>query len=133
MSFLFSTSNPQEENMVKAEITVGTCYGDAIIPVEVVRYGPRPGTVWVQALGGLNPFTRMSHGGPYQDSMAIVLIPNLRDVHVEEDGKAPPEEKELQGVEIEIQSSPEAQPLLPDWFLESVYTLCAQPPEGGEA
>jgi hypothetical protein len=121
MSFLFSTSNSQEENMVKAEITVGTCYGDAIIPVEVVRYGSRPGTVWVQALGGLNPFTRMSHGGPYQDSMAIVLIPNLRDVHIEEDGKVLPEVKALQEMGIEVQPQPEAQPLPPDWFLESAY------------
>lgn len=107
--------------MVKAEITVGTCYGDAIIPVQVVRHGPRPGTVWVQALGGLNPFTRMSHGGPYQDSMAIVLIPNLRDVRVDEDGKDPPRQKVLQEVGIEIQSLPEAHPLPPDWFLESAY------------
>lgn len=107
--------------MVKAEITVSTCYGDAIIPVEVVRYGPRPGTVWVQALGGLNPFTRMSHGGPYQDSMAIVLIPNLRDVHVDPGETAPPEREGAQEEGLEIQSPPEATPLPPDWFLESAY------------
>jgi hypothetical protein len=107
--------------MVKAEITVGTCYGDAIIPVEVVRYGPRPGTVWVQALAGLNPFTRMSHGGPYQDSMAIVLIPNLRDIHVDENGKDSPGEKALQEMGIEVQPLPEPQSLPPDWFLESAY------------
>jgi hypothetical protein len=30
--------------MVKAKITIGTCYGDADIPVEVLGKGPRPGT-----------------------------------------------------------------------------------------
>ncbi len=107
--------------MIKAEITVGTCYGDAIIPVEVLRQGPRPGTVWVQALDGLHPFTRISHGGPYQDSMAVVHIPHLRDVHADGDVSVPPEEEGLQEAAVEIQIPPEAQPLPPDWFLESAY------------
>ena len=71
--------------MVKAEITLGTCYGDAVIPVEVLGKGPRPGTAWVRALNGLEPFTKISHGGPYQDSTSVVLIPHLRDVRIESD------------------------------------------------
>ena len=75
--------------MVKAEITLGTCYGDAVIPVEVLGKGPRPGTAWVRALNGLEPFTKISHGGPFQDSTSVVLIPHLRDVRIESDpGKA---------------------------------------------
>ena len=45
--------------------------------VEVLGKGPRPGTAWVHALNGLEPFTKISHGGPYQDSPSIVLIPRL--------------------------------------------------------
>lgn len=109
--------------MVKAEITVGTCYGDAIIPVEVVRVGSRPGTVWVQALNGLHPFTRISHGGPYQDSMALVLIPSLRNLHIN-GGREGWSDEAL--VELGIQPpQPFAPPILPpDWFLESAYEDC---------
>ena len=39
MSFLIPIERTQEEHMVKAEITIGTCYGDAVIPVEVVGKG----------------------------------------------------------------------------------------------
>lgn len=81
--------------MLKAEITVDTCYGDAIIPVEVLGKGPRAGTAWVRALNGLEPFTKTSHGGPYQDSTAIVLIPRLREVHIEKDPEED-REKELE-------------------------------------
>ena len=110
--------------MIKAEITISTCYGDALIPVAVIGRGPRLGTVWVNALNGLEPFTKASHGGPYQDSISVVLIPNLRDVHIENDL-----EKEL----IEVQPQTSDQHIPADWFLESANTVCAQPPEEGEA
>ncbi|OJX40188.1 MAG: hypothetical protein BGO78_14525 [Chloroflexi bacterium 44-23] len=97
--------------MVKAEITIGTCYGDAIIPVEVLGKGPRPGTVWVRALNGLEPFTKISHGGPYQDRISIVLVPHLRDVHIENDMEDLNEEPAL----------PADQRVSADWFLESAY------------
>lgn len=101
--------------MVFARITVGTCYGDADIPVEVLGKGPRPGTAWVKALDGLQPFTKMSHGGPYQDSTAVVLIPHLRDVHLES------ELVEEQVDEIIEQPEVRVPILAPDWFLESAY------------
>lgn len=66
--------------MITAEITIGTCYGDAVIPVEVVDLGPLPGTVWVKALNGLEPFTKNSHGGPFQDSSAFIPIPRLQNL-----------------------------------------------------
>ena len=68
--------------MLIAEITVGTCYGDAVIPVEILGKGPRAGTARVQALNGLRPFTHFSHGGPTQDCTATVLVPQLRDIHL---------------------------------------------------
>jgi len=71
--------------MLKAEITVGTCYGNAVIPVEILGKGPRSGTVRVSALNGLRPFTRFSHGGPTQDCTATVLLPKLRDIHLVND------------------------------------------------
>jgi len=119
--------------MIKAEITLRTCYGDAIIPVEVFGKGPRPGTAWVRALNGLKPFTKISHGGPCQDSASIVLIPHLRDVRIEEDLN---EEKikgpTLQnGINVPLPIPDQRAPT--DWLLESTYTVCAQPPEGGEA
>ena len=119
--------------MVKAEITIGTCYGDAVIPVEVVGKGPRPGTVWVRALNGLEPFTKNSHGGPYQDSTTVVHIPHLRDVRVETDPEEAPICETIEPGELEVQISPQDHVLPADWFLESAYTVCAQPPEGGEA
>jgi len=115
--------------MVKAEITVGTCYGDVIIPVEVLGKGPRPGTAWVRALNGLEPFTKISHGGPFQDSTSIVLIPHLREVHIENDPAKierrncsrktaskfnyPISEK---SISVEDRNIP-----VEDWFLESAY------------
>jgi hypothetical protein len=101
--------------MVFARITVGTCYGDADIPVEVLGKGPRPGTAWVKALEGLQPFTKMSHGGPYQDSTAVVLIPHLRDVHLESELAEEQVEEIIERPEVKV-------PILaPDWFLESAY------------
>ena len=115
--------------MVKAEITVGTCYGDVVIPVEVLGKGPRPGTAWVRALNGLEPFTKISHGGPFQDSTSIVLIPHLREVHIEKDPDKSIEEELLQedGIEVQLLISEKRIPVedrnipVEDWFLESAY------------
>ncbi|GAP21887.1 hypothetical protein [Leptolinea tardivitalis] len=115
--------------MVKAEITVGTCYGDVVIPVEVLGKGPRPGTAWVRALNGLEPFTKISHGGPFQDSTSIVLIPHLREVHIEKDPDESIEEELLQedGIEVQLPISEKRIPVedrnipVEDWFLESAY------------
>ncbi len=93
--------------MVVGMITIGTCYGDADIPVELLGKGPRPGTAWVKALNGLQPFTKISHGGPYQDDTIVIPLPLVREVHVEiEPGKEPVEANKI---------------LAPDWFLESAY------------
>jgi hypothetical protein len=81
MSFSLLFRKTHEEHMLIAEITVGSCYGEAIIPVEILGKGPRSGTVRVQALNGLMPFTRFSHGGPTQDCTSTVLVPKLRDIH----------------------------------------------------
>lgn len=115
--------------MVKAEITVGTCYGDVVIPVEVLGKGPRPGTAWVRALNGLEPFTKISHGGPFQDSTSIVLIPHLREVHIEKDPDESIEEELLQedGIEVQLPISEKGIPVegrnipVEDWFLENAY------------
>ena len=108
--------------MVVGRITIGTCNGNADVPVEILGKGPRPGTAWVKALEGLHPFTKMSHGGPCQDNTALVLVPNLRDVHLEQDV-----------IDEQVEELPEA-PILDtsilapdwhipaqDWFLESAY------------
>ena len=101
--------------MVVGMIKVSTCYGVADIPVEIRGKGPRPGTVWVTALNGLQPFTKISHGGPYQDNTAVVLVPNIRDVHLEPD---PDEEQNESCSEEPVVETPL---LAPDWFLESAY------------
>jgi len=101
--------------MVTARITVSTCYGDTDIPVEVLGKGPRPGTAWVKALDGLQPFTKMSHGGPYQDDTAVVSIPHLRDVHLESDPVEERSEEIIEQPEVRVPM------LAPDWFLESAY------------
>lgn len=106
--------------MIKAVITIRTCYGEATIPVEVLGKGPRPGTACVRALNGLEPFTKNSHGGPYQDNKSIVFIPHLRDVHLENDLKNQNKEPSLQK-EIEIQPPTADQHVPADWFLESEY------------
>jgi len=104
--------NLQEDQMVVGEITVSSCYGDAVVPVEILGKGPRPGTAWVKALNGLEPFTKMSHGGPYQDDTAVWHIPNLRNVHIERDEEEP--------VEVDLQPVERLEPA-PDWFLEMAY------------
>jgi hypothetical protein len=107
--------------MVKAEITISTCYGDAVIPVKVLGKGPRPGTARVRALDGLEPFTKISHGGPYQDSTSIVLIPYLRDIRIVSDPDEEPIEEPGQenGIEGQLPASDQCVPA--DWFLESAY------------
>ena len=98
--------------MVVGEITVSTCYGDAVIAVEILGKGPRPGTAWVKALYGLEPFTKMSHGGPYQDDTAVWHTQHLRNVHIEEHEAQPVEAQ----MEMEVQPEP-----APDWFMEMAY------------
>jgi len=107
--------------MVKAKITIGTCYGDADIPVEVLEKGPRPGTAWVRALDGLEPFTKNSHGGPFQDSTSLVLIPHLRDIQIESDPDEELIEEPAQENEIKVQLPVPNQSIPSDWFLESAY------------
>jgi len=109
--------------MLVGIITLGTGYGDADIPVELLGKGPRPGTAWVRALGGLQPFTKISHGGPCPDDTTLIPLPFLRDVHLERDTD------EEQGEEFNVQPNT----LALDWFLESAYTVCAQRPGGREA
>ncbi len=101
--------------MVVGMIKVITCLGVADIPVEICGKGPHPGTAWVTALNGLQPFTKISHGGPYQDNTAVVLIPNIRDVHLE---PYPDEEQNESCSEEPVVETPL---LAPDWFLESAY------------
>ncbi len=101
--------------MVVGKITLQTEYGDAEIPVEVLGKGPRPGTAWVRALNNLEPFTKMSHGGPYQDDTSVVSIPLLREVHVEMETSETPVDTEPAVTAIEMPTP------APDWFLEMAY------------
>jgi hypothetical protein len=118
----FSFLKAKEDHMVVGMITINTCYGNADIPVELLGEGPRPGTVWVTALNGLQPFTKISHGGPYQDSTTVVPLPFLRDVHLEKD----PEEEQGEEITEELVvkvpiPAPDRYILVEDWFLESAY------------
>ena len=108
--------------MVVGMITIGTCYGDANIPVELLGKGPRPGTAWVKALNGMQPFTKISHGGPFQDDTIVVPLIVVRGVHLEKD---PDEES---GEEIYVDTNikapipaPDRYILAEDWFLEAAY------------
>ena len=98
--------------MITGEITVSTCYGDANIPVEIYAKGPRPGTVWVRALNNLAPFTKMSHGGPYQDDTAVWSIPHVRNVQVVAEKEQP--------LAVDLHPDEQPQPA-PDCFLEVAY------------
>jgi hypothetical protein len=109
---LFFSVTAKGDPMITGEITISTCYGEAVIPVEILDKGPRSGTVWVRALNNLNPFTRMSHGGPCQDNTAVWAIPNVRNVQVI------PEEEPQVLVELPHAEQPEP---APDWFLEMAY------------
>lgn len=107
--------------MIKAEITIGTCYGDAVIPVQVLGKGPRYGTVWVKALNGLQPFTKYSIGGPYQEDSSLVSIPNLQDMRVENVAPVTQHVEPVQEKQIEVQLPNLVQKVPADWFLESAY------------
>ena len=81
--------------MLTAQMAVVDLSGRSVITVEILDKGPRPGTAWVRALGGITPFTRYTHGGPSQEDIALVLLPHL--VHLEvipelqlEEGQAQP-------------------------------------------
>lgn len=101
--------------MVVGMITIYNCYGDAEIQVELLGKGPRPGTAWVKALGDLEPFTKTSHGGPYQDSTNLVSLASLRDVHLEKRL----DRKSINLIVVEPEVTHPVQAL--DWFLESAY------------
>ncbi len=101
--------------MVVGKITLQTEYGATEIPVEVLGKGPRPGTAWVRALGDREPFTKMSHGGPYQSDTSVVAIPSLREVHIEVDTVEAAAEGEPAETELEVPTR------APDWFLEMAY------------
>ena len=104
--------------MVVGTITISTFCGKADIPVELLGKGPRPGTAWVMALNGRQPFTKVSHGGPYQDDTAVIPLPCIRDVHLELDPEVKPDNERDESRE---DSEPEIPELAPDWFLESEY------------
>jgi len=93
--------------MPVAKMTVNTMAGEVDIMVEILGNGPRPGTIWVRALRGCRPFTKTSHGGPYQDDTAMVYLPSLREIHNSE-----------ARAEAVVIPSPIIQE---DWFLESQY------------
>jgi hypothetical protein len=108
--------------MVVGMITHYGCYGDTDIPVELLGKGPRPGTAWVKALGGLHPFTKLSHGGPYQDDTLVIPLQCVRGVHLEKD----PDEELGEGITEELVTkvpipAPDRYILAEDWFLESIY------------
>lgn len=75
--------------MQTAQMSIADISGSALITVEVLKNGPRPGTLWVRALGGLKPFTRFTHGGPVQEGTALVNLPQLRSL---EENTAVPED-----------------------------------------
>lgn len=118
--------------MLKAEIMIGTCYGEAVIAVEVLGLGPRPGTAWVRALHGLEPFTRHSHGGSSQNSTTVVLIPHLQDVRVENDTGKEPIDPQLLPAGLEVQTCLVDDLPRADWTSEIACAVCARLPEGGE-
>ena len=68
--------------MLTAQMTIGDLSGQSVIGVQILKIGPRPGTAWVRALGGIAPFTRYTHGGPAQEDTALVLIPHLINLEV---------------------------------------------------
>ena len=89
--------------------------------------GPRSGTVWVRALNNLTPFTKMSHGGPYQDDTALWYIPHVRNVQVVA------EEEQLLAVDLtpveQVEPAPDRK-IPEDWFLEMAITVCTPRPGG---
>ena len=86
-----------EVRMILGTITINTCYGRATLPVEVLGKGPRPATAWVQALDGLEPFTKFSHGGPFQSSTEVFQLAAIHDIHVQVE---PDQEEEVYALEL---------------------------------
>ena len=107
--------------MLKAEIKLGTCYGDVIIPVEVLGKGPQHGTAWVRALNGLEPFTKTSHGGPFQDNTTFVYIPFLRNLRIEDNSQENPAGEPAEEKEFEILMPDHSRCLPAEWLLEGAY------------
>ena len=108
--------------MVIGRITVGTLSGEIDVFVEVLGKGPRPGTMCVRALNGLQPFTKFSHGGPFQDDTAVVAAPSLRDLCCRIDPLYLPAEIQPKATGSAEPVSIPAPPILAeDWFLESQY------------
>lgn len=68
--------------MLTAQMAIVDLSGRSVITVEILNKGPRPGTAWVRALGGLTPFMRYTHGGPSQEDTALVLLPHLDHLQV---------------------------------------------------
>ena len=101
--------------MVVANITDSTFTGKVEIAVEVLGKGPYPGTAWVKALNGLQPFTRPTHGGPCQEDSAVVGLLRLREVRIVEEHPASIEKT----MSSAVQWFEEPQPVFPeDWFHE---------------
>ncbi len=108
--------------MIVGMITIGTCYGDADIPVQLIGKGPRPETVWIKALGGLQPFTKISHGGPYQDDTIVFPLPMVRNVHLERDQDNEQSRKNEEKTKEEASTPvPDQNISALDWTLESSY------------
>ena len=107
--------------MVVANITVSTFTGKVQIAVEVLGKGPYPGTAWVKALNGLQPFTRSTHGGPCQEDSAVVGLLRLREVRIVVEYPESIEET----MPSAVPWFEEPQPIFPeDWFHEledSIY------------
>jgi hypothetical protein len=75
--------------MRTAQLSIGDISGRSLIKVEILGNGPRPGTAWVRALGGITPFTRYTHGGPAQERTALVQLPHLENIQDESNDQAP--------------------------------------------
>ncbi len=101
--------------MLIGKITIDTCYGRTRIEVQLCGKGPRPGSVWVKALGGLEPFTKISHGGPYQANVEIVSLEAIEDLHLEASKNQSQSGQASQRREIPNPA------FLLDWFLEGAY------------
>jgi len=105
----------KEDHMIIGTIRIRNCYGDADIQVEILSKGPRPGTTWVKAIGNLEPFTKISHGGPFQASTELVSRTSLKNVHFEKHLDEKPVRDKVGEPEVK---KPQR---VPAWFLESAY------------
>jgi len=116
--------------MITAEMSLNTCYGETTIQVEILAKGPRTGTAWVRALHGLEPFTKISHGGAYQDSTALVSLPTLRQVCIQHGSQSDPclsLPDELPGEDLDQMNPAD------DWSLEGEIAAWALVPQGNRA